>query len=279
MTRLVVVGLGLIGGSIALAHRAAEPDAERVGIDLAEVIALPAAVAAAEQLVDVADRESVRAALAGAPLVVLAMPVREIARQVADVLELAEVVTDCGSTKRLVVDAATRSPRASRFVPGHPMAGAPVGGVERARADLFQGRHWLLCPEASDADALARVEDLVQRIGGVPLRLGALEHDRAVALTSHVPQLLASAMAVLADRRHAGVAAGPAFTRLTRGAGGPESMWGDIFSSNGDEIAGLLRELCGELERIAAELERAPAQADAALALLAQARAILDSGD
>jgi prephenate dehydrogenase len=177
-----------------------------------------------------------------------------------------------------VVDAASRSPRVSRFVPGHPMAGAPAGGVELARAELFQGRRWLLCPEGRDADAIARVEDLVRSVGAEPLHLGALEHDRAVALTSHVPQLLASAMAVLAGRRDAAIAAGPAFLRLTRGAGGPASMWGDIFSSNADEVAGLLRELCGELERIAAQLEQVPAQTDAALELLAQARAVLDPG-
>ncbi len=275
MTRLVVVGLGLIGGSIALAHRESEPDAELVGIDRADVIALPGAAAAVEQRIDAADGDAVRVALSGASLVVLAMPVREIARQVADVLELADVVTDCGSTKRLIVEAASRSPRASRFVPGHPMAGAPEGGVQRARADLFQGRRWLLCPEASDPDAVARVEELVRRIGAAPAHLAAFEHDRAVALMSHVPQLLASAMVVLAERGHAAVAAGPAFARLTRGAGGPPSMWGDVFSSNADEVAGQLRALCRELERIATQLEQA--QAEGALALLAEARATLDS--
>lgn len=278
MTRLVLVGLGLIGGSVALAHRARQPNAERVGIDVSEVLDKPAAAAAVEQRVDVADHAAVRRALAGASLVVLAMPVHEIVKQLPEALELANVVTDCGSTKRVIAQAALRLSRASRFVPGHPMAGAPSGGVERARADLFEGRRWVLCPEACDADALERVEELVRSFGAVPAHLGAAEHDRAVALTSHVPQVLASAMAVLAERRRSGAAAGPAFSRLTRGAGGPEGMWSDIFSSNADEIAAGLRELCSELERVASALEGDPAQSGVALELLAAARRALERG-
>lgn len=276
MTRLVVVGLGLIGGSIALAHRAAEPGGERVGIDVGEVVGSPLAAAAVEQRIDVADGDAVRAALAGAPLVVLAVPVGAIVRQVPDILAVAEVVTDCGSTKRAIQQAAARSPRAGRFVPGHPMAGAPAGGLKHAHRDLFRGRHWLLCPEGSDADALAQVEALVQQVGAVPKHIGAAEHDRAVALTSHVPQLLASAVSVLAERHDAHIAAGPAFERLTHGAGGAEEMWRDIFSSNGDEIAAALRELCGELEQVAGELERVPRLSPRALELLAAARKVLD---
>ncbi len=278
MTGLVVVGLGLIGGSVALAHRAGAPDSERVGIDVAAVIRSPAASAVVDRCIDAADREAVRSALAGAPLVVLAMPVGEIVRQVVEVLELADVVTDCGSTKRAVVQAASRSPRAKRFVPGHPMAGAPNGGLAQARADLFRDRRWLLCPDGKDADALARVQDLVQLVGAVPVRVGAAEHDRAVAVTSHVPQLLASAMCVLAERHHAGSAVGPAFERLTQGAGGGEAMWGDIFGSNADAVAAALRELCAELEQVATDLEREPEQASRALELLALARAALGSG-
>lgn len=277
MTRLVVVGLGLIGGSIALSHRERRPDAERVGIDVSGVIGSSAAARVAERCVDAADRQAVRAALAGAPLVVLATPVDEIARSVGEALELADVVTDCGSTKRRVQDAAAKSPRAARFVPGHPMAGAPLGGLARARADLFQGCRWLLCPEGSDADALSRVEELVRDVGARPVHMSAGEHDRAVALTSHVPQLLASAMAALAVRSQAEVAAGPAFARLTRGAGGAESMWADVFASNADEIAARLRELCAELERVADQLEGG--SPEAALGLLAAARAALDRDD
>ena len=275
MTRIVVVGLGLIGGSIALSARAHDSGVEWVGIDVAEVIASPAAALAVHHTVDAVDEQAVRAALRGASLAVLATPVQAIAQQLEQALALADVVTDCGSTKRVVVAAAARSPRASRFVPGHPMAGAPEGGLERARADLFRGQRWLLCPEGSDADALARVEALVRRLGAVPVHMGAGEHDRAVALTSHVPQLLASVLAVMADRHSATFASGPAFARLTTGAGGPESMWRDIFDTNADAVALLLREIAGELGRLAEELERTPAAMDRTLELLAAARALL----
>ena len=115
----------------------------------------------------------------------------------------------------------------------------------------------------------------VLRVIAVAVPLSALG---AVAVTSHVPQLLASAMCVLAERHHAGNAVGPAFERLTQGAGGGEAMWGDIFGSNADAVAATLRELCGELEQVAADLERAPEQASRALELLALARVALGSG-
>src|SRR6185436_15166977 len=98
----------------------------------------------------------------------VATPVGQIEASIGATLESANVVTDCGSTKRAIVAAAARSPRRSRFVPGHPMAGLPEGGIKRARPDLFEGRPWLLCPEHSDEDALARVEALVRGVGAEP---------------------------------------------------------------------------------------------------------------
>jgi prephenate dehydrogenase len=164
-------------------------------------------------------------------------------------------VIDCGSSKRAIAGAARGLAGAERFVPGHPMAGA---GADRAatRAELFEGRSWVLCPEGSDPLAVAAAESLVARLGARPVRMNADAHDRAVAWTSHVPRLMASALTALAWREGALPAAGPAFERLSRGAGGSIEMWRDVLSSNSDEVARALRALVSELQACANELER-----------------------
>src|SRR6185503_9580404 len=98
-------------------------------------------------------------------------------------------------------------------------------------------------------------------------------HDRAVAVTSHLPQLLSSTLSTLADDQNARVAMGPAFERATRGAGGLESMWTDIFETNADEVARAAESLSHELSKIAVGLRKSPPDVQAALALLARARA------
>ena len=272
--RLAIVGFGLIGGSVALAARARGVASRVVGVDRADVASLPAARSAADEVIDAADDAGVRQALASSELVVVATPVGAIQASIGDVLDVAEVATDCGSTKRAILASASRSARRGRFVPGHPMAGLPQGGIERASKDLFEGRHWLLCPEHSDADAVECVERFVSAIGARPVRLTVEEHDRAVALTSHLPQLLASALAVLAERKHADVAAGPAFQSATRVAGGGEAMWHDILATNADEVSLVLDALGAELESIARALRHKPPDLAPAMRLLERARGL-----
>jgi prephenate dehydrogenase len=277
--RIAVLGFGLIGGSVALAARSRGLSSHVTGLDRAEVIANPAALVAADEMVDSADERRAREALRAADLVVVATPVGAIEAIIGEVLEVAQVVTDCGSTKRRIVESASRSSRRNRFVPGHPMAGLPQGGIEHARADLFEGRRWLLCPEQSDADAVELVQSFVSKMGANTLRLSADEHDRAVALTSHVPQLLASALAVLADNRQAEFAAGPAFQSATRVAGGGESMWRDILATNADEVSGALEALTSELDGVVRALRRQPPDLGPALRLLERARGLRTRND
>src|SRR5262249_51379655 len=134
--RLTVVGFGLIGGSLALAAKARGLSAHVCGIDRSEVIATQTARAAADQMCDANDESGVRRAIGDADLVVVATPVGAIEAMIGEILDVARVVTDCGSTKRAIVDRARKSSRRTRFVPGHPMAGLPFGGIERARDDL-----------------------------------------------------------------------------------------------------------------------------------------------
>ncbi len=264
----------MIGGSLGLAVRQ-RLGLRVIGIDLEPVLGTGRATECADELVAGEDLAAVSAAVGSADIAVLAMPVSVILGRVGAVLERCDTVTDCGSTKRLIAAAADRSQRPGRFVPGHPMAGAPRGGLTHARADLFEGRPWILCAERRDRDAVARVDWLVRGIGAEPVSMSAEEHDLLVARVSHLPQLVASAVNVLGTIRTGRPVAGPAYEGITRTAGGDPSMWGDVFLTNADQVARALRELEGELEQVAQGLEREPADIGPALRLLARAR----SGD
>jgi prephenate dehydrogenase len=270
--RVVVVGFGLIGGSFALALRDAMAGVHVTGVDRSAVITRPEAARAADELVDADSTEALLRAASSSDLVVLATPVNVIVALLPVLLERAKLVTDCGSTKRAIAASVAGAPRRGRFVPGHPMAGAPSGGIELARADLFRDRRWLLCPEESDADATEAVEGLVLRVGAKPVRLSLAEHDRAVARTSHATQLIASALSVAAKRAGAEIAAGPAFERTTQIAGGPESIWRDILASNADEVAQALEMIVNELEAVRLELAADPPRVERAVDLLRRAR-------
>ena len=272
MKKIAVFGFGLVGASIAAAVRKAAPETQIVAVDLPAVLATPDVHALSHERVDSDDHRRVQALAESADLCVLAAPVSVIAAQLPALLEAAQVVTDCGSTKRSICARIAGLPRARRFVPGHPMAGGPEGGARLARAELFEGQTWLLCPENSDADALARVEELLRLVGANSVHLSLEAHDRAVAYTSHAPQLLSSALTVLATRAGALPSAGPAYRATTRSAGGAEVMWRDIFAANADQISLVLRQLASELNGIASGLEQSPPDLAPALGVLAAAR-------
>lgn len=275
MEQLTICGVGLIGGSLALAARQRGLAQRIVGIDH-WTDQVPTGLV--DEAVPASDADGCRAAVSAADLTVLATPVRAIQAALPWVLEAVSahgVVTDCGSTKRAIVEVAATHPARERFVAGHPMAGHPEGGRAHARADLFVERRWLLCTqEGSSADVLERVTAFVRALGAEPVLLSAADHDTAVALTSHVPQLVASTLAVLAAETGADAAAGPGFASATRVAGGAESMWRDIFTSNGDAVANALRQLGARLEEAAEALARQPTDPEVALALLARARTL-----
>ncbi|MEO8906049.1 MAG: prephenate dehydrogenase/arogenate dehydrogenase family protein [Polyangiaceae bacterium] len=273
MKQVAIFGFGLVGASLAAAIRESGASIEIVAIDLPAVIASPAVRALAHECVASDERVRLEAVAAAADLCVLAAPVSVITAHLPALLASAQAITDCGSTKRSICAAVAGLPKARRFVPGHPMAGGPEGGARLARADLFRGQTWLLCPENSDADAILRVESLIQLVGAKVVHMSLAAHDRAVAYTSHAPQLFASALSALATDADALAAAGPAFRAITRSAGGSEPMWRDIFAANADEIARVLRQLSAELDAVASGLEVSPSDTQAALSLLARARA------
>ncbi len=274
MKQLTICGMGLIGGSLALAARRNGLAGKLVGVDLEATIARAPAEPVVDEWVPFEDAVGRSKAFGSADLCVLAMPVGVIRDVLPEALEGGAVVTDCGSTKRAIAQLARARRDGDRFVPGHPMAGHPEGGLANARADLFEGRHWILSRSAAKPFAVELVEKLVRGVGADVVFLEPEEHDRSVALTSHVPQLVASTLAVLAEETSADRAAGPGFASATRVAGGAASMWNDIFESNGDAVAQALRLLGERLGRVADALEKEPVDPGAALEILAEARRI-----
>jgi prephenate dehydrogenase len=190
---------------------------------------------------------------------VAAVPVGSAVATIRDVLAAAPddvTVTDVASTKRTLAESLDDS----RFVPGHPVAGGETSGPDRATAELFDGATWFLTPGASaDPARVELLERFVTALGARPIRRDAAEHDRLLALTSHLPHALANAlMRVAAGQAGALESAGASFRGMTRVAGANTAVWTDIFLENGDLIAGAVAELRAELE----SLERALAGAD-----------------
>jgi prephenate dehydrogenase len=181
-------------------------------------------------------------------ITVLCMPVKTNIQLLPLILDRASGwVTDCGSTKASTSRAVATHSGKARFIPGHPMAGNPVGGLDQARPDLFRDRKWILCPEGADPGGVDTMLQLISGLGASPLLLDAEQHDHSVAWTSHLPQVVASALSVLATEEQARGAAGPGFASATRVAGGEENMWRDIFETNGREIALALQQLGARL--------------------------------
>jgi prephenate dehydrogenase len=247
---LTIVGFGLIGASLAAALKQRDPKVRVIAADLPAVLPNPAVIALSDERCDATDTVALETAMRRTELTVLAAPVRTIERLLPSAVAASAVVTDCGSTKRSIVRQVEQLSESGHFVPGHPMAGLPSGGAEAAVATLFEQRRWILCPSGVSPNVLQRVRQLVEFVGAQCIEMDADDHDRAVAVTSHVPQLFASVLAVYANRMNAEVAAGPGFTSATRVAGGNLAMWRDIFSSNADAVSQVILDLAADLERL-----------------------------
>jgi len=256
--RILVVGTGLIGGSLGLALR-------RTGAG--HVVGFDADPATAGRALDAGALDEVTADVAtgseNADVVILAAPVGEILRAASEVASRARpgtVVTDVGSTKETIVAQAERLLGSDRpFVGGHPMAGTEGEGIAAARADLFEGALWILTPtRATDSSAYRRVNTLVTGLGARTLALEPRTHDELVARVSHLPYTIATALMALAveqgDSRVFDVAAG-AFRDVTRTAGTNPRIWHDIFATNAGAVAGEITRLVHVLDSVRSALE------------------------
>ena len=253
--RIAVVGFGLVGASFAAAVRAAYPDTRVLAVDidertLAEAVERGWATDGARP----DDPAFERFVGDGCDLVVLATPVGAAERYFEDLArwDYRGIVTDTASTKARITALAERVlPHPENFVPGHPMAGSEVNGIEGARPDLFKGAHWILCPDADTPAAhFPRLHELVTSIGARVIALPREDHDEAVAVVSHVPHIMASSLVQLASR-HADdqqalmrLAAG-GFKDSTRIAAGSPELWCGIAFDNKDALSDGLDEIQG----------------------------------
>jgi prephenate dehydrogenase len=261
--KLVVIGVGLIGGSFALALKRARAVQRVVGVGRTS-----RNLAAARRLkaIDEASQDPARA-VRDADLVLLATPVGQmpaVMTAIAPHLPAHAVVTDAGSTKGDVIAAARRflDARISRFVPGHPVAGTEKSGAEAAFPDLFKGRNVILTPQRETAAAaVTLVTRAWQACGARVTRLAADQHDAVLAAVSHLPHVVAYALVnMLAGRRNAaqlfGFSAG-GLRDTVRIAGSSPEMWADICIANREALLAALEDYENELERVRAAIESA----------------------
>jgi len=269
--KLVIVGVGLIGGSFALALKEAGAVGRAVGVgrgsrNIRRALDL--------KIIDAAGALD-KATFADADLALLAVPVgqmQRVMRAIAPLLGGRTVVTDAGSTKEDVVGLARRELKGalSRFVPGHPIAGTEKSGAESAFAALYRGRRVVLTPLAgTELRALALVRSAWERCGASVSELKAREHDAVLAAVSHLPHVLAYALVdQVARHKNAkqlfSFAAG-GFRDFTRIAGSHPEMWRDICLANRKALLIELRRYGGELERVKRMLARGDGRALEAL--------------
>ena len=254
MNTVSIAGVGLIGGSFALALRKAGFRGRVIGVSSKAAVAEGLARGAIDEGLPLAE------AAAASDFIYLARPIERILETIDRIDAHARpgaLITDAGSTKRAIVERAFGAIRRARFVGGHPMAGKESSGVEHADADLFRGRPYVLT--SRDAE----LESWIERIGARLVFLSPEEHDRLVAVTSHLPQLISTALAsVIGAAPDAAQVAGPAALDLTRLALSPYEIWRDIFSTNAGPIDAALAAFIGKLEELrealrSPEMERA----------------------
>jgi prephenate dehydrogenase len=258
--KVVIVGVGLIGGSFALALKSAGAAQVIVGMGRS-----PEALARALELgiIDEAT-DSPQHALRGADLVLIAAPVAQTGTILASLLPWLEegtVVTDAGSTKSDVVAAARAAlgERVRQFVPGHPIAGRESNGPDAALAGLYRGKKAVLTPLPENAPAaVERVAAAWRACGAIIHQLGAQEHDKVFAAVSHLPHLLAYALVDdIAAKPHAELLfqyAASGFRDFTRIAGSSPEMWRDISLANREALLGELDAYLAQLTSLRAKL-------------------------
>jgi prephenate dehydrogenase len=258
MKTVAIVGTGLIGGSFGLALRKAGFDGRLIGVSSPGAVRDALARGAIDQALPLAE------GVAEADLVFLAQPISRIIETLGAIdpcLRPGVLVTDAGSTKARIVAKGRQEIRRGQFLGGHPLAGKETRGAAGADADLVAGRTWVLTPEAPeelDTPAAREFRKWLEAIGAVVVAMAPAGHDRVVARTSHLPQLVSTALALTlaGELESAGDlrVAGPGLDDTVRLAGSSFEIWRDILSTNTEAIDGALAAFITQLERMRARL-------------------------
>jgi prephenate dehydrogenase len=271
INRVTILGTGLIGGSFALALRKYTTEIHITGWDRPEVVR----EAQSRNAIDAAFFGDLAPALENAELVYIALPIGATLDLLPEVIRLAApnaLITDACSTKVRIIESAVdhfSEDSGKRFLGGHPMAGRELAGIAHADADLFRNNSYALIgasPEQNDARISAFVK-ILEKIGARPLWLGAQQHDYAVGLASHLPQLAAVALAsFLYDHLDENglpiTLAGPGLRDSLRLAGSPYSTWRDIVLTNKEVLSAALDLFSRRLDDLRERLASRDLEAD-----------------
>jgi prephenate dehydrogenase len=250
MQNVAIVGVGLIGGSFGLALRAAGFTGRIAGVSS------PAAIEEALERGAIDAGEPLETAVPQADLIYLAQPIGRILdtlHRLDPLVRTDALVTDAGSTKQAIVSTARATLKRCQFLGGHPMAGKETRGAASADANLFRGRPYVLTPGHPDelkAPIAARFLEILESMGARRVVLGAEEHDRLVAYSSHLPQLASTALAaaIAEHSPESQKVAGPGLLDTTRLALSSYDLWRDIVATNAAEIEDALAAYIQELE-------------------------------
>lgn len=274
METIAIVGVGLIGGSFALAIREAGFRGAILGVSSPQTLERALAMGVVDEA---ADLES---AAARADLIYLAQPILAIIETIPKLARLVRpraLITDAGSTKACIMRVARENVRQGMFLGGHPMAGKETRGVGEAEAGLFRGRPYVLTPKSPadlDHPAVAEFRRYLAHIGATTVVLEPDEHDAMAAFISHMPQVVSTALAeVLGEHPETSLVAGPAARELTRIASSPYEIWRDILVTNQAPVREALNAMIDKLKDLrdkltTAEMEQEFARAAAGARML-----------
>ncbi|TDJ28851.1 MAG: prephenate dehydrogenase/arogenate dehydrogenase family protein [Gammaproteobacteria bacterium] len=279
--RLAIIGVGLIGGSLALALKQAGEVKHVVGCGRNE----KNLIKGVELGVIDSYQVSIADAVKGADIVVLAIPLgsmQTVFEEIAGAISNQTVITDVGSAKASVVQVATEclGERIRQYVPGHPIAGTEKSGVEAGFASLYQNRKVILTPlESTDKDAIETIDKMWRHCGASIEYLSVQHHDKVLAATSHLPHMLAFALVTflsgLNDHDEIFRYAAGGFRDFTRIASGDPVMWRDVCLSNGDALLSLIDAYKDELDLVSDAIKNQ--DADRLLELFSKAKSERDS--
>lgn len=247
MNTVAIVGVGLIGGSFGLALRQAGFTGDLIGVSSKPAIEAGLKAGAITRSAPLAE------AAAAADLIYLAQPVDRILAVIGKLDNLARpgvLVTDAGSTKQAIVQKATAYLHSVHFLGGHPLAGKEQRGAGAAQPDLFRHRPYILTPHLPEVDASATLRWWLQRIGARILEMSPEEHDSTVALTSHLPQILSTALALtLARTQDSRISEvfGPGLIDMTRLALSSSELWTPILRTNKAAVSAALENYAAAL--------------------------------
>ena len=250
---ITIIGIGLIGASVALKARHESLVGTITCYDASEVVRQEAAKLGIGDVI----AETIDASVAKADLVILAVPVgamQEVTTHIAPHLKQGAVITDTGSTKRSVIrDVSPHVPEHCIFIPSHPMAGTEFSGPGAGFPSLFEGRYWLLVPEGAPREQVDILARFFEALGATTEEMEAGYHDKVVALTSHLPHLIAytivgTAVDLEADLKEDVIRfSASGFRDFTRLAASDPTMWRDVFLNNDTAVLEMLQRFTEDL--------------------------------